>query len=335
MQLTRKKIGRIFVNLMFMELRYILINHFSWITNGVFTYQGGFHEVSNTRFDFITPQLQFPRHEPIGRGLQRDFPVCILPFFPFRFIRICFGFRISDLSLGLPASSRRARPLSSPQSTHLTHLTNLTCCISLGLLWFASSTHAAPRHVYLTWQGDTSTTITVNYQTVEETETSSVYYDTKARNGKISDYRFQAAGTRHKIEGLGDGRTIHWVELTQLKPGVSYYFVAGDLQHGFTAERKFQTIPDGHQPLRFVVGGDMVAGPTLPAFLQQAARHEPKFVAVGGDIAYANDRFTNYTRWDAWLDAWQQGMVTPKGFTVPMVLAIGNHDAHGFGSSPT
>src|ERR1043166_1542412 len=194
-----------------------------------------------------------------------------------------FGFRISDLSLGLPASSRRARPLSSPQSTHLPHL---TWCISVGLLWFASSTHAAPRHVYLTWQGDTSTTITVNYQTVEETETSSVYYDTKARNGKISDYRFQAAGTRHKIEGLGDGRTIHWVELTQLKPGVSYYFVAGDLQHGFTAERKFQTIPDGHQPLRFVVGGDMVAGPTLPAFLQQAARHEPKFVAVGGDIAY-------------------------------------------------
>jgi hypothetical protein len=246
-----------------------------------------------------------------------------------------FGFRISDLSLGMPASSRRARPLSSPQSTHLTHLTNLTCCISLGLLWFASSTHAAPRHVYLTWQGDTSTTITVNYQTVEETETSTVYYDTKARNGKISDYRFHAAGTRHKIEGLDDGRTIHWVELAQLKPGASYYFVAGDSPHGFTAERKFQTIPDGHQPFRFVVGGDMVAGPTLPAFLQQAARHEPKFAAVGGDIAYANDRLTNYTRWDAWLDAWQQGMVTPKGFTVPMVLAIGNHDAHGFGSSPT
>src|ERR1051325_2411639 len=171
MQLTRKKIERILVNLMFMELRYILINHFSRITNGVFTYQGGFHEVSNTRFDFITPQLQFPRHEPIGRGLQRDFPICILPFFPFRFIRICFGFRISDFGFEprhacvLPS---RAPPIESsinPFNPYNTY--NFSVALSLTRPLFVSPPppHAAPRHVYLTWQGDTSTTITVNYQT--------------------------------------------------------------------------------------------------------------------------------------------------------------------------
>jgi len=201
------------------------------------------------------------------------------------------------------------------------------CC---SLSWFAIPVaDAAPRHVYLTWQGDTSTTMTVNYQTMEEADTSTVYYDTKARNGKTSDYRFRATGIRHKIEGLQDGRTIHWVELTQLKPGKTYYFIAGDARNGFTAERKFQTVPDGRQKLRFVNGGDMGTGPALQPLLQHAARQEPNFAVVGGDIAYANDVLTNYTRWDIWLDAWQQSMVTPKGYTVPMVLAIGNHEVRG------
>jgi hypothetical protein len=62
----------------------------------------------------------------------------------------------------------------------------LLICFSLS--WLAiPQTQAAPRHVYLTWQGDTSTTITVNYQTMEETGASEVYYDTKPRDGKIAD----------------------------------------------------------------------------------------------------------------------------------------------------
>ena len=48
----------------------------------------------------------------------------------------------------------------------------------------AMAAHAAPRHVYLTWQGDTSRTITVNYQTLEPTDASTVLYDTKPRNGR-------------------------------------------------------------------------------------------------------------------------------------------------------
>jgi hypothetical protein len=55
---------------------------------------------------------------------------------------------------------------------------------------------------------------------------------------------------------------------------------------------------------------------------------------VGGDIAYANDVLTNYARWDAWLDHWQTNMITPAGYTIPMVLAIGNHEVRG-GMTPT
>ena len=56
--------------------------------------------------------------------------------------------------------------------------------------------------------------------------------------------------------------------------------------------------------------------------LQQAAKLSPAFGAVGGDIAYANDALTNYQRWDAWLDLWETNMLTPAGYTIPMVLAI-------------
>jgi acid phosphatase type 7 len=211
----------------------------------------------------------------------------------------------------------------------ITSLRFIHLFLCIGLTWAGFSASAAPRHVYLTWQGDTSTTMTINYQTMESAQTSRVYYDTKSRNGKIADYKFQTSGTRHTIPRLQDNRNIHWVELTSLEPDQTYYFVAGDECNGFTPERKFRTISDGTDKLRFIDGGDMGTGPALPVLLKHAAKQEPNFAVVGGDIAYANDNLTNYARWDAWLDAWQECMVTPRGFTIPMVLAIGNHEVRG------
>jgi hypothetical protein len=200
----------------------------------------------------------------------------------------------------------------------------------------ALAVHAAPRHVYLTWQGDTSRTITVNYQTLDTAEASTVYFDTKPRNGRYSEYRRTAAGSSHQFPGLLDARKIHWVELSNLTPGQTYYFIAGDPQHGFTAERKFRTIPSGSQNLRFVIGGDMNVNPDVPALLQQSAKLSPAFGVVGGDIAYAGDALTNYAKWDAWLDHWETNMVTPAGYSIPMVLAIGNHEVRGgTAASPT
>jgi len=193
-------------------------------------------------------------------------------------------------------------------------------------LFAVGKSGATPRHVYLTWQHDTSGTMTVNYQTMGEAGESMVYFDTKPRRGEAASYRYQAVGTHHQIEGLEDGRWIHWVELTGLKAGSTYYFVAGDARNGFSEERKFATVPDGQQKLRFAVGGDMGTGPALDVLLREAALREPNFAVVGGDIAYAGDRLTNYFRWDSWLDSWERCMVTPKQLTIPMVLAIGNHE---------
>src|SRR5258706_1206117 len=58
---------------------------------------------------------------------------------------------------------------------------------------FPCSSPAVPRHVYLTWQRDTSTTMTVNYQTMEAPDASAVHFDTQSRKGIVSDYRFHQA----------------------------------------------------------------------------------------------------------------------------------------------
>lgn len=207
---------------------------------------------------------------------------------------------------------------------------------SLFISLIASAAHATPRHVYLTWQGDTSRTITVNYQTLDSAEASTVYFDTKPRNGRFGEYRHTATGSAHQIPGLADGRKIHWVELSDLTPGKTYYFIAGDPQHGFTAERKFRTIPSGSQRLRFVIGGDMDVRPDVATLLQESAKLSPAFGVVGGDIAYAGDLLASYSKWDAWLDHWETNMVTPAGYSIPMVLAIGNHEVRGgTATSPT
>ena len=188
---------------------------------------------------------------------------------------------------------------------------------------------APPIAVYLTWQGNTSTSITVNYLTEELSARSIVYFDTESQEGEALRYRRQLGGRGSTLPGLPSGPKVHRVQLTGLFPGRDYFFVAGDPRTGMTEERKFRTLPNGGEPIRFVVGGDMGLAPEVRALCIQAARQEPQFALIGGDIAYANGTPRNWARWRQWLSNWSETMVTPKGYTVPVTLAIGNHEVQG------
>jgi len=204
------------------------------------------------------------------------------------------------------------------------------------------------QHVYLTWQGDTSQTMTVNYQTKKRLQEPAVYYDTVPRGGIPCRYAYRATGASHQIAGLKDGRYIHTVELSGLSPGTTYYFAAAPhdpvlanadpevpyscckVRHteefgGGLREFKFHTIPE-KDPVRFVVGGDMGILPRAPLLLKRAAAQDPHFAVIGGDLAYANGKLRNAKMWDIWLRNWESAMVTPDGAMIPMVLAIGNHE---------
>jgi hypothetical protein len=181
-------------------------------------------------------------------------------------------------------------------------------------------------HVYLTWSdADTSTTMTVNYHTGDDFQVSQVYFDTEARHGDPAAYRFRRVGEAMPVPGARQ-RRVHTVHLTDLTPGVTYHFIAGDPLSGFTEERAFRTIPDDGTPIRFAVGGDMSNYRAAWTMARRVAAEAPDAVMIGGDIAYAGG---SYLLWDKWLRRWGKLMVAPDGRTIPLVLAIGNHELGG------
>lgn len=185
-------------------------------------------------------------------------------------------------------------------------------------------------HVYLTWQSeDTSRTMTVVFHHTDHSfADAKVYYDKQSHQGKVSEYRLSKEAKSVVIPELN--RHIYSTELRELEPDTVYYFVAGDEANGFSPERKFRTLPVGHASVRFVTGGDMGLGTEMKRLLDAAARTSPHFGLVGGDVVYGNP--LDLSRWDSWLKEWEDRMITPEGYSIPMVLAVGNHDvANSFG----
>lgn len=200
------------------------------------------------------------------------------------------------------------------------------------LLPLSAAPANGPRHVYLTWQGDTSTTMTVVFQTLTPLNDGRVFYGLESETDLQS---YQEVTEARTIRFPGLQRWVHFAKLTNLEPGTSYHFRAGSPKVGFSNERKFRTLPRKSERTRFVAGGDMWIEPATFELMRQAASQSPEFALVGGDIAYADGRLSHVNFWDKWFDAWDRHMVTPSGHTIPMVLAIGNHETQGgFDASP-
>jgi hypothetical protein len=186
---------------------------------------------------------------------------------------------------------------------------------------------------YLTWQGDPSTTITVNFQTVTTPKTVEVRYDTASHTGKPDAYSAKATAGSHQVEGLADKRSVNSAELTGLKPGTHYYFVFQEENGEFSKEYQFQTIANDGRMIRFVDGGDVGEFPSVPGLFKSAAAQDPAFVEIGGDIAYEGGNLDEFSTVDAWLDLWTDAMTASDGRLIPLVAVIGNHEVnHGSGT---
>jgi len=101
---------------------------------------------------------------------------------------------------------------------------------------------------------------------------------------------------------------------------------------------KFRTAPSttttkstASSSIKFINGGDFQwttdSGIQLSSY---AAQQEPLFAIVGGDIAYENGIPYCYLRYDLWFTKWQQVMVTPTNYSIPLLTCAGNHEAAGF-----
>jgi len=186
------------------------------------------------------------------------------------------------------------------------------------------------RHVYLTWsKEDTSRTMTINVHTLENLDLIHLYFDDKSHEGMRQKYRYHTVkiGTRF-LENIAN-RYLFQIELSNLDPGKDYFFIVGDPIHGYTEEKKFRTIPENAKKTRFVEGGDFEVTPVAAEIAKMAATYSPHAALFGGD--YPRDAFSSYDykKWDEWLDIYTQNMVTPDGYLIPMVMAIGNNEVLG------
>lgn len=181
--------------------------------------------------------------------------------------------------------------------------------------------------LYLTWQRDPTTTMTIQWLTPQQETMSEIVY-----------HPSQASEDVHKAAGVvfpfptAPQYLIHRVELTNLQPDTEYIFSLPPE----SSEYRFLTAP-AHLTgdLRFVVGGDMYhdAISFMIKTSKQAAATSPLFALVGGDIAYAvSSRYYSVQkidRWIEWIQAWHSAMVTPEKRLVPVIAALGNHDLIG------
>ena len=180
--------------------------------------------------------------------------------------------------------------------------------------------------LYLTWKRSPTTTMTIQWISLNEQLENRVYYH---RIGEKEWHEVNGHATRFP-QSLN--YLIHQVELLSLEPNSEYIFKL----YGSPKEYKFRTMPVNlNTPIKFIVGGDMYHDEVefLCATNKQAARFDPLFAIVGGDIAYASRsnpfQGQKIDRWIEWVRCWHQDMITSQGYLIPVIAAVGNHDVSG------
>ena len=190
---------------------------------------------------------------------------------------------------------------------------------------------AQPIHIYLTYSDTPETSIDINIIMPDRTGPVDIYYDDEPRHEILAEYRLSTSAiyVPTPIE-LADGRKVYIAQLKKLKPGTQYSFIAGNTNDGFSRELKFRTLPGGNAPIRFINGGDMGVDTRANMIQRVAAKSDPDFAVIGGDLAYANGLIGNLDLWDKWLNNWQTLMKRSDGSMIPIVTCIGNHEVNKY-----
>jgi acid phosphatase type 7 len=177
-----------------------------------------------------------------------------------------------------------------------------------------------PVGVFLTWQRDPTTTMTIDWHTTADDRRPELQY---RQSGETS---WQSRAGSSFPFPFSD-RTIHRVELTDLEPGTTYDFRFGEDSRSYV----FRTMPaDAHRPIRFAAGGDVRGDlARMEATHERAAAQDVEFIIWGGDLAYADGREDRVERWHEFFDGYKSRLITAENRVIPAIVAIGNHEVRG------
>lgn len=180
---------------------------------------------------------------------------------------------------------------------------------------------AAPQYdpdtLFLTWRGDPTTTMTIQWIGLESASEKSIHFAT------VETPIWQVSPTVTKP--FPDTELdVHRCELSGLKPGTEYQFQIG----GMSPIYRFRTMPSkATNTIQFVSGGDCGVDQHAIGTNILAAKQEPYFALIGGDLAYDNGR--SPITFFRFLQNYHQHMVDPKGRLIPLISCPGNHEVDG------
>jgi hypothetical protein len=175
-----------------------------------------------------------------------------------------------------------------------------------------------PRALFLTWQRDPTTTMTIQWVGEQpDGAPRAIYF------AKEGTYAWKTQPSMVRSYPDSDLR-IFRCELTGLEPGTEYAFRVG---HDSVTNR-FRTAPaKDTNTLQFVSGGDSGTGSYARATNRLAGAQAPMFVLLGGDLAYENGRNGDVCL--TFLENYSADLRDADGRMIPMLACIGNHEVDG------
>jgi len=177
---------------------------------------------------------------------------------------------------------------------------------------------AAPPAVYLTWQRDPTTTMTVHWHNFTTAQNTLRY----RLEGSAAAWTTLTAATTNAPVGE---RLVRTAEITGLSAGTMYEFEVD----GYTETFRFRTMPANlTQPVKFAVAGDADIGPDADAMAAAIAARDPAFLVMAGDHAYEDSRAETFWKWERYLQSYFTHLRAPDGRLIPIVAAIGNHEIY-------
>ncbi len=188
---------------------------------------------------------------------------------------------------------------------------------------FAETPTFEPTALFLTWQRDPTTTMTIQWVGSEaDGAKRPVWY------AKKGNQLWRSQGCSKRRFPLSD----HWIlrsEMNGLEPDTDYIFRVGLDSPEFC----FRTMPvKDTNPIQFVSGGDCGVGEHPRKTNKIAAAQAPRFVIMGGDLAYENgespDRFLEF------LKNYSSDLRDDQQRLIPLLGGIGNHEVVGSYEQP-
>lgn len=171
--------------------------------------------------------------------------------------------------------------------------------------------------LFLTWQRDPTTTVTIQWIGPDVPADTTIRYSTPTGD------KWRYAKPEPRLFPMTDWKVFR-TELSGLTPGTEYLFKVGPSSRLF----RFRTMPaKATDTFQFVSGGDSGVNAHALANNMVAAKQDPHFALLGGDVAYDNGRSPKTVV--AFTQNYSRTMVDTKGRLIPLVAGIGNHEVNG------